>query len=70
MVINLDRKADKREKDKGAIRNLMIYLDRDEDQVKFLHYYNQVLHKKEKTKVREYINANSLEYAFSHSMVE
>jgi len=70
MVINLDRKADKRQKDKSAIGNLMIYLDRDEDQVKFLHYYNEALHKKEKTKVREYINAHGLEYAFSESMVK
>lgn len=69
MVINSVRKPDKREKDKIAIGNLMIYLDREKDQEKFLHYFNEVLTKKEKLRVRNYIKENSLGYAFNQSMV-
>lgn len=59
MIINNKRK-DKMDKDKYAIRNLLIYLDSDDDKIRFTYYYNTCLSDKEKKNVKQFINENNL----------
>lgn len=59
MIINNKRK-DKMDKDKYAIRNLLVYLDSNEDKTKFSYYFNKSLSDKEKRNVKQFINENNL----------
>lgn len=68
MIINRDRKDGKKEKDKRAILNLLLYLDKEEDKVMFLYCFNNDLQKKERVKVRLYIANNNLQFNFDPMM--
>ncbi len=63
MIINNDRK-EKKDKDKRSISNLLIYLNKVNDEKIFLYYFNKNLSKKEKKSVLKYISENNLKHYF------